>query len=41
MAVLCKAALRTRAVNSAGARSAIERRWRGAKGEVGGVAGEE
>ncbi len=29
-------ALRIRVVSSAGVRSAMERRWRGAKGEVGG-----
>jgi hypothetical protein len=34
---LCWEALRTRAVNSAGVRSAIERKCRGAKGETGGV----
>lgn len=41
MARLCEEALRTRVVNSAGVKSAIERRWRGAKGEVGGMAGDE
>lgn len=41
IARLCEEALRTRAVNSAGVKSAIERRWRGAKGEVGGMAGDE
>lgn len=34
---LCVAALRTSAVSSLGVRSAMERRWRGAKGEVCGV----
>jgi hypothetical protein len=34
MAVLCVAALRTRVVSSVGVRSAIERRCRGANGEV-------
>lgn len=38
---LCEAALRTRALNSVGVRSAIERRWRGANGEVGGMVGED
>jgi hypothetical protein len=38
MAVLCKEALRTRVVSSEGVRSAIERKWRGANGEVRGVA---
>ena len=38
---LCELALRTRVVNSAGERSAIERKWRGANGEVCGVAGLE
>lgn len=41
MAVLCLCAFRTRVVNSAGVRSAIESKCRGAKGEVGGAAGEE
>jgi hypothetical protein len=36
-AVLCLEALRTRAVSSWGERSAIERKWRGANGEVCGV----
>lgn len=40
MAVLEEEALRTRVVSSVGVRSAMERRWRGAKGEVSGVAGE-
>lgn len=43
MACLWAAALRTRVVSSDGVRSAIESRWRGAKGEVAGldtVAGE-
>ena len=40
MACLCDAALRTRVVSSAGVRSAMESRWRGAKGEVREVAGE-
>lgn len=39
MARLCVAALRTRVENSVGVRSAIERRCRGAKGEIGGVVG--
>jgi len=38
---LCRDALRTKVVNSAGVRSAMERRWRGAKGEVGGVVVDE
>jgi hypothetical protein len=33
-ACLCEDALRTREVSSAGVRSAIERKWRGANGEV-------
>jgi hypothetical protein len=37
MVFLCWEALRTRAVSSAGVRSAIERKCRGAKGETGGV----
>lgn len=41
MAALEDEALRTRVVSSVGVRSAMERRWRGAKGEVRGVAGEE
>lgn len=41
MEVLWDEALRTRVVSSAGDRSAIERRCRGAKGEVCGVEGEE
>lgn len=41
MAVLWEAALRTKVVNSVGVRSAMERRWRGAKGEVCGVEGVE
>lgn len=41
MAVLWEEALRTRVVSSAGVRSAMESKWRGAKGEVAGVAGEE
>jgi hypothetical protein len=41
MAVLWEEALRTRVVSSADVRSAIESKWRGAKGEVAGVAGEE
>lgn len=40
IAVLCWWALRTRVVSSAGVRSAIERRCRGANGDVAGVAGE-
>lgn len=39
-AVLEEEALWTRAVSSAGVRSAMERKWRGAKGEVIGVEGE-
>ena len=38
-ACLWLAALRTSAVSSEGVRSAIERKWRGAKGDVGGVEG--
>lgn len=38
---LWEEALLMRVVNSAGLRSAIERRWRGAKGEVTGWAGLE
>lgn len=34
MAVLWEDALRMRVVNSAGVRSAMERRWRGANGDV-------
>ena len=34
MAVLERKALRMRVVSSEGVRSAMERRWRGAKGEV-------
>lgn len=41
MAVLWAAALRTRVVSSPGVRSAIDRRCRGANGEVWGVEGEE
>jgi hypothetical protein len=41
MACLCEAALRTRVVSSVDVRSAMERRWRGAKGEVKGLAAEE
>jgi len=41
MAVLWELALRTRVVSSAGVRSAIERKCRGAKGEVAGVEGVE
>jgi hypothetical protein len=37
MEVLWEEALRTRVVSSAGVRSAIERKWRGANGEVWGV----
>lgn len=36
---LCERAFWTSFVNSAGVRSAIERRWRGAKGEVFGAGG--
>lgn len=36
MACLWEEALRTRIVSSEGLRSAIERRWRGAEGEVSG-----
>lgn len=39
--VLCEEAFRTRVVSSLGVRSAIERKWRGAKGEVWGVEGVE
>jgi hypothetical protein len=39
--VLWEEALRTRVVSSEGVRSAIERKWRGAKGEVCGVEGVE
>ena len=38
---LYEEALRTRVVSSAGVRSAIERKWRGGKGDVIGVAGDE
>lgn len=41
IACLREAALRTRVVSSAGVRSDIERRCRGANGDVEGVAGEE
>lgn len=41
MACLWECALRTRVVSSVDERSAIERRDRGAKGEVGGAVGEE
>ena len=41
IACLWEWALRTRVVNSVEERSAIDRRDRGAKGEVGGVVGEE
>ena len=41
MAVLWKEALRTSCVNSAADRSAIDRRCRGAKGDIWGVEGEE
>lgn len=37
MARLWAAALRTSVVSSEGVRSAVERRWRGAKGETGGT----
>ena len=37
MEVLWEDALRTRVVSSVGVRSAIERKWRGANGEVWGV----
>lgn len=40
MEVLEEDALRMRVVSSAGVRSAMERRWRGAKGEVSSDAGE-
>jgi cobalamin synthase len=40
MAVLCWCAFWTSVVSSAGVRSAMERRWRGANGDVGGAAGE-
>ena len=38
---LCDDALRTSVVNSAGVRSAIDRKCRGAKGEVAGMAGDD
>ena len=41
MVFLCFAAFRTSVVSSWGVRSAMERRWRGAKGEVVGVEGVE
>lgn len=41
MAVLWEEAFWRRVLNSVGVRSAIERRWRGAKGEVMGCAGLE
>lgn len=41
MARLCEEALRTRVANSVGERSAMERKWRGAKGEAGGMVCEE
>jgi len=41
MVVLCEEAFRTRVVNSEGVRSAIERRCRGANGEVVGTDGVE
>ena len=41
MACLWEAALRIKAVSSLGAKSAIERKCRGAKGEVGGVAADD
>jgi len=41
MARLWEWAFRTRLVSSVGVRSAIEIRWRGAKGDVGGVEGVE
>lgn len=41
IAVLCEEALRTRVVSSVGVRSAMERKCRGAKGEVAGVDGVE
>lgn len=37
MVRLCEDALRTRVANSVEVRSAMERKWRGANGEVGGV----
>jgi hypothetical protein len=40
MAVLCWCALRTSVVSSAGVRSAMESRCRGANGDVGGDAGD-
>jgi hypothetical protein len=39
MEVLCDEALRTKVVSSVGVRSAMESKWRGAKGDVAGVAG--
>lgn len=41
MAFLWDAALRISVVSSAGVRSAMERRWRGANGDVTGLAGED
>jgi hypothetical protein len=40
IARLCEAALRTRMVSSAGVKSVIDKRWRGANGEVYGCDGE-
>ncbi len=37
MASLCECALRTRVTSSAALRSAMERKWRGANGDVGDV----
>ena len=41
ISVLWEEALRTRVVSSVDVRSAMESKWRGAKGEMTGVAGEE
>jgi cobalamin synthase len=41
IAVLCWCAFRTSVVSSAGVRSAIESKCRGANGDVGGAAGDE
>lgn len=41
MVFLCCDALRTKVVNSAGVKSAIDKKWRGANGETGGVVADE
>lgn len=41
IACLCKEAFCTRVVSSVEVRSDMERKWRGAKGEIGGVEGVE